>query len=137
VELLLLGETGSAQAEVDRLFGELLVIGVRDKGGYRVPPSERADIWLESERLGKLGPRRVEIAAQAQRRRKRQMGGRQLRICGARLSEQIDCLISMPRHQMARAQGPIKDADIRILRIEPDCFLDVRYSRLWLWYIIT
>ena len=47
VELLLLGETGSAQAEVDRLFGELLVIGVRDKGGYRVPPSERADIWWE------------------------------------------------------------------------------------------
>ena len=47
VELLLFGETGSAQAEVDRLFGELLVIGVRDKGGYRVPPNERADIWWE------------------------------------------------------------------------------------------
>ena len=94
------------QAEVERLFGERQVIGVLEKGVSRTLRCERVHVRIESERLGEFGPRLVEIAAQAQRPRKIQMIIPDMGICRARLSEEIDRLIHVPRRrsQLARDQ---------------------------------
>ena len=130
-EPLLLGETGAAQAEVERVFGECLVIGVLEIGEGGTPLRERVDIRLESNRLGELGPRLVEIATQAKCSRKKQINKPQPGICRGRLSEEIDRLIHMAEKEMRMGKIPIRDADIRIMRIEPYRILDMRDSILW------
>ena len=67
-------------------------------------PSKRVDVRIEFKRLGELGPRLVEIAAEAKRPCKIEMDKPRPRICGTRLPEEIDCLIHMAEKKMAMSK---------------------------------
>src|ERR1700730_8682701 len=60
------------------------------------------------------------------------MCGIDTRICCTRLSQQVYGLIDMAKEKLAYTQSPIRGIDIRIVRTEPDRFLDVGDCCLWL-----
>ena len=47
------------------------------------------------------------------------------RFCGTRLSQEFDRLIQMPEKQIARTQRTIIVSNSRVMRTEPDRFLDI------------
>src|SRR6267143_5387958 len=114
-----LGETGSAQADIQRLRAKRHVGGVGVRG-LSAEPCQRVDVRFALDRFGQSGPRVVDLALQAECPRKPKMIKPESSICSACLAEEVYCLIQMPQKEMGRAQREIISSHRWVMRVEPD-----------------